>query len=98
MSESEGEIQVTDNPDRSRFELHIGTELVGHAAYRREPGLLVFTHTEVDPERRGQGLAGRLTSASLDAARAEGSRVRAVCPYVADYINKHPEYKDLLET
>ncbi|WP_216212457.1 GNAT family N-acetyltransferase [Amycolatopsis aidingensis] len=97
MSDSEGEIQVTDNPGRSRFELHLGTELVGHAAYRRAPGLIVFTHTEVDPQRQGQGLAGRLTSESLDAARAEGSRVRAECPYVAAYIDKHPEYQELLE-
>ena len=87
---------VTDVPGESRFEIRLGDELVGFAAYERRPGEIMFTHTEIDPSFEGRGLAGRLIGSALDAARDEGSTVVPICPYVRDYIDKHPAYDDLL--
>lgn len=86
---------VTDNAEQRRYEIHVGGEVAGFAAYRRRPGELVFTHTEVDPAYEGQGLGGRLARAALDDARTRGLAVVPVCPFIASYIDRHPEYADL---
>ncbi len=91
------DIRVIDNPDRSRFEIYVADERVGLAEYRQLPGRMVFTHTEVNPDRQGQGLAGRLIRDGLDAAAERGLRVTPVCSYVADYIRRHPSYRPLVD-
>jgi hypothetical protein len=49
----------------------------------------------VDPAIEGRGVAGALTRAALDWARAEGLRVDPLCPYVAAWMRRHPDYDDL---
>ncbi|MBB6345017.1 GNAT family N-acetyltransferase [Nonomuraea muscovyensis] len=90
-------IEVVDNPERSRFEVHVDGELVGLADYRLRGATIVFTHTEVSAGFEGQGLAGKLVGHALDASRDTGLRVVPLCSYVASYIERHPEYQDLLE-
>lgn len=87
---------IRDNPDESRFEILIGDEIVGVSEYETRPGVRAFTSTEVDDRFQGQGLAGRLIAAALDATRADGLAVEPYCPYVRGYIAKHPAYVDLV--
>ena len=90
------EIRVGDNPEAHRYELFADGRRVGLAAYRLTPGVITFTHTEVDPDVEGQGLGGRLVRRALDDARARGLAVRPLCPFVADFIQRNPEYADLV--
>jgi len=85
------------DPDRSRFEIALDGEVIGASYYRTEPGRRVFTHTEVDPEYQGQGLAGQLIKVALDATKAADLRVVPQCPAVAKYASKHPEYDDIID-
>lgn len=88
---------VKDNPAASRFELDVG----GHTAaayYRKAPGIITFTHTEVPPALGGQGIGSRLVRGALETVRNQGLRVVAQCPFVAAYMGKHPEFSDLLNT
>ena len=55
-----------------------------------------FTHTEIGSEYGGQGLGGRLVAGALADVRAGGGRIVATCPFVKSYVEKHPEYQDLL--
>lgn len=88
---------VTDNQQRSRFEAHLDDRLAGFADYRLSPGgIVTIPHTEVDPEFEGQGVGSALVRAALDAIRADGHRVNPACPFVAGWIDRHPEYQDLL--
>ena len=57
---------------------------------------VVFTHTFVPPELRGRGLAEKLVRAALGWARHEGKRVVPACSYVAAFIERNPEFKELL--
>ncbi len=86
---------VTRNEIVSRFEIAVG----GHIAvlmYRLEPGSIVFVHTEVPEELEGQGLGKKLAIAALNYAVENSLKVVPLCPFVAGYIKRHPEYQDLV--
>jgi uncharacterized protein len=85
------EFSVVDVPERERFEIRGGDEVLGFTEYRRRGDLIAFIHTEVDPGQEGKGLASRLISSALDAAREEGLSVLPFCPFVRGYITKHPD-------
>jgi uncharacterized protein len=89
-------VAVTDNADLERYEITADGALAGFTAYRRRPGLIAFTHTEIDPAFEGRGLGGRLVHAALDEARAQQLLVLPFCPFTNAYIQRHPEYADLV--
>ena len=89
--------QVVDIPERSRFVLERDGEPIGKALYQRGDGVITFTHTEIDPAIQERGLGSLLAKAALDAVAAEdGTRVVAKCPFIAAYIERHPQYQPLL--
>jgi uncharacterized protein len=89
---------VLDVAESSRFEIHVDGRLAGLAQYRmKDPGLIVFTHTEIDDAYEGRGLGSTLVRAALDASRDRGLAVRPDCPFVRAYIARHPDaYLDLV--
>jgi uncharacterized protein len=90
--------EVADVPEQSRYELRLGGRLIGLAAYRRRKDRIAFTHTEVDPSCEGRGFGSKLAEAALDDARAKGLTVLPLCPFIAHYVDQHPEYEELLPT
>jgi len=85
---------VRDDTERHRFEL----DLDGHTAfsnYKRADGVLTVLHTEVPAALNGRGIGSRLVRGILDTARAQGLKVKPVCPFVGAFMDKHPEYADL---
>ena len=86
---------VRDNAAENRFELDLG-QGIAFASYRRLPGRVVITHTETPRALRGRGIGTLLVSGALQIIRADGDRVVAGCGFVADYLDAHPEYADLL--
>ena len=89
-------LEVTDNPARSRYELHVDGELVGIADYRLENDVVVVPHTEITRDRRGNGLGAVLVKGMLDDVRAHGRRVVPHCWFVAEFIEQNSSYADLL--
>jgi uncharacterized protein len=89
-------ISVRDNPDEQRFEAFDPTgELLAISTYRRYDDRIVFVHTEVDDAAEGQGVGSLLVRTALDQVRGEGLRVVAQCPFVKEWIGRHPDYADL---
>jgi uncharacterized protein len=88
--------EVVDVPEANRYELRLGGRLIGLAAYRRRNGRIVFTHTEVDEAREGQGFGSLLAEAALEDARHQGLEVVPLCPFIAHYIDRHTEYEPLV--
>jgi uncharacterized protein len=96
VSVRSAQVSVRDNPEELRYELVVDGAVEGEIRYRRFPDRIVLVHTEVSPALEGQGLASRLVSEALDDIRARGLRVVPVCPFVRGYIQRHPEYDDLV--
>lgn len=92
------DVVVTNNRDEHRFEARSGDTLAGFADYQLSAGLVVFTHTEVDPAFEGQGVGGALARQGLDEVRRDGThRVLPLCPFIKAWIDRHEEYRDLLQ-
>ena len=89
------DITVRDNADRSRYEAFVDGDLAGFAAYRGDARKRVFTHTSVDPDYEGHGVGSALARGALDDVRAHEISIVVRCPFIAGYIDRHPEYADL---
>ncbi len=87
--------EIQHNEDRRRFEIKTEGKLAV-AEYIRTKEKLFLTHTEVPKALSGQGLGSRLAKTALQFARDEQLRVVPLCPYMAGYMSKHPEWQDLL--
>jgi predicted GNAT family acetyltransferase len=87
--------EITHDAEHSRF---TAATPFGEAVleYMRDGKRIVFTHTGVPLEAEGQGIGAALAKVALDFARSEGLAVRPACPFVAGYVERHPEYQDLV--
>jgi uncharacterized protein len=86
--------EVRDNKAQSRFELDVDGG-VAFANYRLAPSAVVITHTETPRALRGREIASKLVAGALGLIRADGRKVIAGCSFVADYLRKHPEHRDI---
>ena len=86
---------VRDNKALSRFELDAEGGLA-FANYRLTPTAVIITHTETPRSLRGHGIASELVEGALQLIRADGLKVIAGCGFVVDYLDKHPEFADLV--
>jgi predicted GNAT family acetyltransferase len=89
---------VVDVPESNRYELRAGDEVVAVAQYILVPkgNRIVLTHTEVDPQREGQGLGAAIAKGVLDDVRRRGLLVQPLCPFMAAFISRHPEYAEIV--
>jgi predicted GNAT family acetyltransferase len=87
---------IAHAPERWRYELKLDERVVGAADYRQDGNIRSFTHTGVEPDHRGQGLAAELIEFALREAREEKLEVLPYCWYVRDHIAQHPEYMELV--
>jgi predicted GNAT family acetyltransferase len=88
---------VINNKAENRFELAVEGH-VAAAYYELGGAVITFEHTEVPPELGGKGIGSKLVQGALDQVRAEGLEVVAQCPFVKAWIDKHPDYANLLKT
>ncbi len=87
--------EVTNNTELSRYEAHIDGELAGFAEYHLRSSSIVFTHTEVLVP--GQRVGGAIVRQSLDQIRAAGVYdVIPECPFYKAWLEKHPDYAELV--
>lgn len=88
--------EVRDAPGQHRYEVHVDGALAGFAEYEQRDGTVVFTHTEVDDAHEGQGVGSALARQALDDVRARGLTVVPQCPFIAGWIDRHDDYRELV--
>lgn len=88
-------LSIHHEPNARRFAADVGGK-TAYVTYRQRDGqTLELDHTYVPREARGGGIASQLTHRALEYAREHGYRVMPSCPFVAAYIERHPEYREL---
>jgi predicted GNAT family acetyltransferase len=90
-------VGVTDNRERQRYEATVDGRLAGIAQYRRRGGRVVFVHTEVRDGFEGQGVGTALAKGALDDVRDRHLSIVPLCPFIAEYIARHPEFDELVD-
>jgi predicted GNAT family acetyltransferase len=90
------DIEVRHDAAQQRFEVLVDG-VRAELDYDQRGGILSLTHTGVPTEIGGRGVGGALVRAALEYARAKGLKVKPQCEYAASYIERHPQYRDLLK-
>lgn len=90
------EAQVVNDADAGRYEVTLDGRPAGFAQYRLKDRRVIFTHTEVDSAFEGHGVGSTLARYALDDVRERGLQAVPLCPFIAAYIEQHPEYQDLM--
>jgi len=78
-----------------RFEIEQEGRLA-YLDYTVAGNVLALLHTEVPHELRHKGLASELAESAFRWARDHHMKVDIVCPFVADYLQHHREYSDVV--
>ncbi len=87
-------LEVLHNPAQKRFEIQIGDQ-IAMVKYILGSSEIIFTHTEVPEAFEGHGVAGKMAKVAVEYAKAQGLRIRPMCPYIAEYIKQHAEYQSI---
>ena len=87
--------EIRDNADLNRYELPVDGEMAV-VTYNLSAPHLMITETRVPARLEGQGIASRLARHVLDDARARDLLILPVCPFFSAYLQKHPDYADVV--
>ncbi len=81
-----------------RYEIVVDGVVAGSTETREgDGGVVAMPHTVVEDAFEGRGLAGELVRGTLDDLRSRGRLVHPFCPYVKSWIQRHPDYVDLVD-
>jgi predicted GNAT family acetyltransferase len=84
--------RLTRNDEVSRYELWLGNEIASIAEFEIDENTVRFPHTETALRFRGRGLAEELVLWALEDVRAQGRKALPMCSFVADVMQRHPEF------
>lgn len=88
---------TTVNQEADRFTISVDGTVAGFTEIIDRDGRRTFPHTEVDDAFQGRGLASILIGEALEQTRTAGLRIVPVCSMVASYVEKHPEFADVVD-
>ena len=84
------------NEQKKRFEL----EAEGHTAFIEyivnNEDIMFLTHTEVPKALEGKGVGKSIVEKTLNYIKENNYTLAPLCPFVAAYLKRHPEWKSLL--
>ena len=97
MNEETVDVQFRDDPDLHRYVAEVDGQVVGLAVYQLRAGRHIFVHTEINTEYEGKGIGSALARFALDDVKANGGTIVPLCPFIAAWIEHHPEYRTMVD-
>ncbi|MFD2674299.1 GNAT family N-acetyltransferase [Gulosibacter bifidus] len=101
-SESNREVQLADgrrihlkhDPEATTFAAEHNGQRIGVADYvdAETDRIRAFTHTEVNPEFQGTGIASKLVELAVRTSSRDGYDIDPQCSYVHLWLRRHPEF------
>ena len=89
----EADYKLIDNEERHQYEFHVDQYTPKIEYIKSTNGEIYLTHTEVPTQLGGKGIGSQLVEKALKDIEKQGLRLVPLCPFVAGYILKHPEWK-----
>ena len=86
---------LIDNTEEQQFEFHIDS-FIPRIEYIKVKDRIFLTHTEVPKALEGKGIGSALVKSVLQNVKAMNLPVVPLCPFVAAYIKRHPEWQALV--
>ena len=90
------QVEVHRNDENHHYEATLDGKVVGFVRFRHRPGQVILIHTETEDAYEGRGIGSALARGALDDVRARGEKAVLKCPFIASYVERHPEYQDLV--
>jgi predicted GNAT family acetyltransferase len=90
-------IEIRDDPEEGAYVVEVNGERAGKAVYHMRGGRHLFVHTEIDDRYSGMGLGTSLVRYALDDVRAMRGTMVPICPFFAAYLERHPDYEDIVD-
>lgn len=87
---------LIDNKEKKQYEFHIEKYTPKIEYIKSETGEIYLTHTEVPVALEGQGIGSQLIKKALEDIKSQGLRLVPLCPFVAGYIQKNPEWRSIV--
>ncbi|WP_116125645.1 GNAT family N-acetyltransferase [Lewinella sp. IMCC34183] len=87
---------VVNNEAKNQFEIESGSQKSKLQYRLTGDGRIDLVHTEVPEDLTGQGLGSSLVVAALKYARDNDLQAIPSCPFVASYVERHPEWNDVV--
>ena len=88
--------ELKNNKALGRYEFDLGGATAAVDYEECGPGCIAVTHTGVPDRFCGQGIASQLTLAVLEDLKRQGLKVVPLCRFMARYILRHPEWKQMV--
>ncbi len=92
----EADYKLIDNEERHQYEFHVDQYTPKIEYIKSTNGEIYLTHTEVPTQLGGKGIGSQLVEKVLKDIEKQGLRLVPLCPFVAGYIHKHPEWKRIV--
>ncbi len=90
--------RVDDNRERSRYEVIVDGDTAALEYRLLGQDVLALVHTDVPEALRGKGVGHRLATHAMKDAQARSIRILPLCPFVAGFLQRHPEYRSLVSS
>ncbi|GHH31262.1 GNAT family N-acetyltransferase [Streptomyces lanatus] len=90
-------LDVLNDAEHGRWIAALGDDAIGELSYRFVGGRVVLLTTWVDPAYRKHRVATELVSRVLDEIRESGKKITIICPVVGEFIDRNPQYTDLID-
>ena len=88
-------MNASNNEKLHRFEV-VSNDDIAYLMYEISEGAISLTHTRVPESMSGHGIAAELAQTAFDYARSRHLQVIVICPFVAKWLERHHEQRDIV--
>lgn len=92
----EKDYQLINNKEKQQYEYHVSGLIPLIEYVFNGDNAIYLTHTEVPMQLEGQGIGTCLVKDVLEDIDKNNMKVVPLCPFVAGYIQKHPEWRRIV--
>ncbi|WP_099464002.1 MULTISPECIES: GNAT family N-acetyltransferase [Parabacteroides] len=88
--------ELIDNETHHQYEFHVDKYIPKIEYIKSKNGEIYLTHTEVPIALEGKGIGSQLVEKVLKDIEKQELRLVPLCPFVAGYLQKHPDWKRIV--